>query len=200
MVLAPSKTSQPTACAAAMSEVPSHTGEVAPVWSHLPGGLVDGGEIIMLAIKPSMWRPFFDSIGWLVACSLTAMVVTWLRSPFPGLSVTVTAQLILMIGLVQLGVAVARWISTWYVLTNRRVINIGGVRAPRISSCLLVDVRNTYLHVSAPERLAALGTITFASDDPHEAPRLWRSIAEPELVHGKIRRAIETALDHFHPG
>lgn len=182
-----------------MSEVPSRTGEVTSAWTQLPGGLVDGGEIIVLAIKPSMWRPLFDSAGWLVGCSLAAMVVTWLRSPLPGLSVTATAQLILMIGLVQLGVAVARWISTWYVLTNRRVINIGGVRAPRISSCLLIDVRNTYLHVSAPERLVALGTITFASDDPLDAPRTWRTIAEPELVHAKIRRAIETALDHFPP-
>jgi hypothetical protein len=90
---------------------------------------------------------------------------------------------------------VVRWAPRWYVLTNRRVLDIQGVRSPRIWSCLLTEIRNTYLNASPPEKLTGLGTITFVTDHPDEPPCHWRSVAKPEEVHAKIRRAIENAID-----
>jgi len=161
----------------------------------LPGGVLDGREIVVLAIRPSMWRPMIDSAPWLVTCCLLAAVLIWLGRPISGLSLTATAQLILLAGLVRLGFAVVRWVSMWYVLTNRRILDIRGVRAPQIWSCLLIQARNTYLNASPVEKLTGLGTITFVTDRPDEPPRRWQSVSKPQEVHTKIRRAIENAID-----
>ena len=178
-----------------MSEAPSRASKVAADWSALPGGVVDGNEIVVLAVKPSLWRSVFDSAGWLVACALLAVALAWLQQPIPGLSPTATVQVLLLVASVRLAVALIRWVPTWYVLTNRRVLDIHGIRSPRISSCLLVDIRNTYVNRSPAERLTKLGSITFATDHPNDPPRIWQSIAEPDLVHERIRREIEKTID-----
>ena len=195
MILSPPKPLTSRRFAAATSEAPPRASEAATDWAALPGGVVDGSEIVLLAIKPSMWRLLFDSAPWLATCCVFAALLTWFGRPLPGLSVTATAQVILLIGLARIGLAIVRWVPTWYVLTNRRVINIQGVRAPRISDCLLVEIRNTVLHVSPAEKLTRLGTITFVTDQPSHTPHVWQSIAKPEFVHAKIRRAIEDAID-----
>ncbi len=181
----------------AMAEAPSGVSQVTTKWGTLPGGLIAGGEIIVFAIKPSMWRPVFDSAPWLVVTCLLALVLTLLGAPFPGLSLTLTAEAVLLIGLARLGFAVIRWIPRWYVLTNRRVIDISGVRSPRIWSCVLIDIRNTYVNVPPSERFTGLGSISFVTDHPDEPPRIWRSIAKPNEIHVRIRRAIESAIDEF---
>lgn len=182
-------------CATAMSETPSPASELPAAWARLPGGVADGGEIVLLAVKPSSWRAAFDSAPWIVTTASLAGALTILDTPLPGLSLTMTAQIVLLIGLVGTAVAVLRWVSTWYVLTNRRIISIRGVREPRVFSWTLLDVRNTYLHSPPAERLVGLGTITFVTDEVVDPPHQWRSVARPEEIHGRIRRAIENAID-----
>ena len=183
--------------AAAMADAPSGVSQVTTKWGTLPGGVIDGGEIIIFAIKPSMWRPVLDSVPWLVMTVLLALALTVLGTPFPGLSLTLTGEAILLVGFARLGYAVVRWVPTWYVLTNRRVIDIRGVRAPQIWSCVLIEVRNTYVNVSPPERMARLGSISFVTDRPDEPPRTWQSIAKHDEVNARVRRAIENAIDEF---
>jgi len=183
-----------------MSDAPSRASDVASRWTTLPGGVIDGGEIVVLAIKPSLWRPVFDSAAVLVTSVLLAVVLTTLGISFPGLSPATTAQLVLLIGFAGLGFAVVRWTTTWHVLTNRRIIDIHGVRTPRIAACLLVHLRNTYLHIAVVEKVTRIGTITFVTDEADRLPHVWRSIAHPDEVHAKIRRAIENAIDQSSVG
>ena len=124
-----------------------------------------------------------------------AILITALERPLPGWSMTASAQLLLLVGFVRLGVAVVRWIPAWYVLTNRRVIEIRGVRAPRIASCMLIQVRNTYLNATWAEKAAQLGTITFVTEDPQKPAQIWHSIPKSVEVHAEVRRAIENAID-----
>jgi hypothetical protein len=163
----------------------------------LPRSVLDGGELVLLAIKPSMWRPLFDSGPWLVACCLLATMLTWLGRPLPGLSLIATAQLVLLIGLLRVGLALVHWVPTWYLLTNRRIIDVRGVRKPHVSACPLIHVRNTCVSASPAERLARLGTITFITDHEDTPSHVWQSIAGPEEVHARIRRAIENAIDQL---
>ncbi len=186
---------EPTPCAAAMSEAPSGASERVAAWTALPGGVVDDNEVVLLAIKPSTWRPLFDSATWLGFCCFLTGLLIGLESPFPGLSLMETAQLMLLVGLARLALAIVRWVLMWYVLTNRRVLSVQGIREPRICACMLLDVRNTYLNRSLPERLVGLGSITFVSSDPTDPPSMWQTVAKPELVHERIRRAIENAID-----
>lgn len=159
----------------------------------LPADVVDGGEIILLAIKPSMWRPVFDSAACLIACTVLAAAASWAARPLPGLSLTATIQLILLIAVTRLGIAIIRWVPTWHVLTNRRIINIRGVRAPRVSSCPLVKIRSTSVNASPAERVTNLGTISFETVSDDNSPGPWQSIARAQDVETRIRRAIHDA-------
>jgi len=189
---------RPAQMAAVLSEAPSSPARTAS-WSVLPRGVVDGSEIVLLAIKPSMIRPILESGGWVLLCLTLASVVTWARLSLAGLSVLATAQVLLLLAVARFSFAVMHWASTWYVLTNRRVLDIQGIRTPSVWSCPLVAVRNTYLRVSAAERLGRTGSITFvpepAGEETAPAPRAWRCVAQPELIHDRIRRAIESAFD-----
>lgn len=164
-------------------------------WTTLPGGVVDGGEIVIFAIKPSMWRWLFDSAPWLVACSVLAVIVTVLGRPVLGLSPTGAAQALMLVAFVRLSFAMLRWIPTWYVLTNRRLIDVQGVRAARIRSCPLIDVANTYLDKSIPEKAAQLGTIVFELDRSDDRPYVWQSVQVPHEVFDKVRSTIRNARD-----
>ena len=180
------------------SDVQSSASE-AVRWGSVPGGVVDGGELILFAVKPSMWRPALDSAAWIVTSVLLAVTLLLTGKSLPGLSLTATAQCIMVIGFARLGVAIAQWIPTWYLLTNRRLIEICGVRTPKIRGCPLVNVRNTYLNSSPFEGMLRLGTITYVCDMEQEPRHVWHSIGDAEEIHRRIRRAIEHALDHFPP-
>ena len=161
----------------------------------LPLDPVDDGEIIKFAVKPSMWSPLLESSGWLGACVVLALLCITARVGVTNLSPQTTAQMILGVGALRLGLAIVRWVSCWYVLTNRRVVEIRGIRSPTVTSAMLLDVRNTYLSSAVYEKPLHLGTITFVSNRDSDRPWQWKHLAEPEQIHARVRRAIENAID-----
>jgi membrane protein YdbS with pleckstrin-like domain len=179
--------------AATITDAPPRVGKAAAAWHALPQELIDGGEIVILAIKPSMWRPLLDSWPWILTACVFALITTTWPATIPGLSVMATAQVILLVAACRLGVAIVRWIPTWYVLTNRRILTIQGVRAPRFTACPLPAIGNVELSTTPSERLTRLGTVLFAAQDERTVIQLWRSIARPEEIHARVRRAIDEA-------
>lgn len=178
------------------------TSQTAPVesatgtaWSALPRDMLDGGELVLLAVKPSMWRPLFDSLPWLITCVVLLVGVSRLGVPVWGVAPGTASQAILLLAFGRLAIALLHWVPTWHVLTNRRVLHVRGIRTPRIASMLLDDIRNTYVHTAPMERLTRVATLTLVSKHDNEPIQIWRSIANPEKVHARIRRAIENAID-----
>lgn len=184
-----------TVFAAVMTEAPSDSSTLERSWTSLPDEIIDGGEMIVLAIKPSMWRPLFDSTPWLIMAAVLSVTLAVVGKPIPGLSVSLSVQIVLVLGVARLGIAIIRWVPTWYVLTNRRVMCVHGVRTPQVHSLALIEVRNTYLNATAPEKLIGLGTISLVSNEPRHAPLIWMSITRSREIHEKIRRAIQNAID-----
>lgn len=180
---------------AAADAPPAHA-EFPAVGLALPSGLIDGGEIVLMAIKPSMWQPLLTSAPWWVTSLALAIAVSVLGSPLPGISLVMTVQLIMLVGVARFGLALIRWVPRWHILTNRRVIDIRGVRRPRVSALLLVNIRNTYLTSDSVDRVLNLGSITMVTERENDTPRIWRWVAQPDLVHDKIRRAIRDAMDN----
>lgn len=199
MVLAPPMRRGAGMFTSARTEAQGQTAQAIATWAAIPGGVVDGGELIHFAIKPSMWRPALDSAAWIVVGAVLAATLLFTGRSLPGLTILMTAQSALAVGFARFAIAIVQWVPTWYVLTNRRLIEIRGVRTPIISSCPLINVRNTYLGSSTFERLLRLGTILYVCNDEESVPRAWRSISEPEEIHARIRRAIEHAIDNQTP-
>jgi hypothetical protein len=159
-----------------------------------PQELLDGGEIVLFAIKPSLWFVVFDSARWLVIGVLMVLVSTTSSLP-AGLSRQTLAQLACLLIVARLGAALLRWVSRVYVLTNRRIMRVRGVFKADIVSCPLVKIRNTRVTVGPHERVTGLGTILFVPEDTPAADLHWYQINRCEDVHARVRRAIERAID-----
>lgn len=165
---------------------------VAPA-TNVPDIAMDGGEIVILAIKPSIWRAAFDSAGWIIASISAALLLALLNNPLSGRSWAAAAQLALVPGVARLGIAIVRWVPAWYLLTNRRLIDVRGVRAPRIRSFFLTDVGDTFVTRSTAESLVRVGTIGITDKHCEGTAIYWRSIPNTEDVHQRIRQAVRNA-------
>lgn len=166
----------------------------------VPAQLLDGGEVVILAVKPSLWFLVFDPIRWVAVSVLLLLGVAWLaQSSLWDVSLNAVAPVVgIALGL-RLLVSVLRWVSRVYVLTNRRVMCICGVLRPDIWECVLVRVRNTRLTAEPQEKLVGLGTIEFITEEQPAPQRAWRYISRSEEVHAEVRKAIQHALDHHPP-
>ncbi len=170
---------------------------VAPAVDQLPLAeeLLDGGEIVLLAVRPSPWFVVFDSARW-IAIGVLLLIASAMQSVnMAGLSNQSLAELGCVMVLARMGIAVLRWVSHFYILTNRRVMRLRGVFRADILSCPLLEILNTRVSVGPHERLAGLGSILFVTEE-NRGDLNWYNIAKCEDVHSRIRRAIERAIDN----
>ena len=179
----------------ATAEAPAEKPVVVTAPVHVPVELLDGGEVVILAIKPSPWFVLFDSLQWIVAglvvvagAGLADGRVAWVSYP------TLIRGIVVLLAC-RLAFALLRWVSRFYLLTNRRVLKIHGVLRPRVLDLTLTDILNTRVTVAGHERLASLGTLRFACRHPVSGDSAWNHIARPDEVHAQVRRAIERAID-----
>jgi membrane protein YdbS with pleckstrin-like domain len=159
----------------------------------LPAGTLDGGEVVLLAVKPSMWLPLIDALAWVVSGVIVSGAIIWTETPLPGLTVQISAQLALLAAALRLGIAVARWIPTWHLLTNRRVIDIRGIRRPQLTYTPLLHVAEVR-HTAAPlERPLRLGTVAILPRSGDQPVQVWRCLSDSRQVQERIDRAVRDA-------
>jgi hypothetical protein len=161
----------------------------------LPADLLDGGEIIILAIKPSPWFVLFDSTRWLIVAAFLVATSEWLTTGVGPVSQTMLVQVAVLLAAGRLTAALLRWATRHYILTNRRIIRIGGVLRPDIYVCPLLRIQNTRVSEALHEKLAGCGTLHFGLTDLAAPDADWYVIAHPHEVHDRVRRAIERMID-----
>ncbi len=161
----------------------------------LPAELLRGDETIIFAIKPSPWFVLFDASRWVVVGLMTIALASWISEIVPGATESQLMSVALMLVSVRIAVALLRWVSRFYVLTNRRVMTIRGVRRPNVFASLLVNIRNTAVHENLPEAITGLGTLEFALSEGENQRSRWRNVPQPDQVHAEVRKAIERAID-----
>lgn len=166
----------------------------------LPEDLIGQDESIILAIKPSLWFMLFDSINWVVGTLMVIVCAEWISELIPSISELQLLSVVLAALGGRVLIALLRWVSRFYVLTNRRVMRIRGVFTPEVFECPLVNIRNTAVNVSFHEALAKLGSIHFTLSERESMTPLseWRNIAHPHEIHTQVRKAIRRALN-FQP-
>lgn len=165
-----------------------------PVEHLVPAHLLDGGEIVILAIKPSLWFVPLTSARWLILSVVlfAAANISWLSPHVAGY-----LRLIGYLGCAgRLGWAMLQWVSRLYVLTNRRVMRLRGVFNVELFQCELTRVQSVVLSASLPERLVRSGTIliqTAGALGSASGTAAWRIVARPLEVHQKLSEAIRRA-------
>jgi hypothetical protein len=150
--------------------------------------LLDGGEIVILALKPSLWYILFSSARWILAMGLVIAASPWLD--LPSLNQRNIVQISLAAIGLRVGIGVLQWACRLYVLTNRRIMRIRGVFHVDIFECSLNRIQNTFLSMALHERLTRLGTISFATAGTAGVDPSWVNVPSPLDVHEKIRQAI----------
>jgi hypothetical protein len=161
----------------------------------LPAELIGGDETIIFAIKPSLWYILFDSARWVVGALLVVMGAGLVSEAASSLTETqVMSGALAAVG-IRIGVALLRWASRFYVLTNRRVMRVSGVFQVEVFESPLLKIRNTGVTRDFMESFAQLGTIQLIFTDPEGGLGRWRNIRDPDAVHAEVRRAIERAID-----
>ena len=159
----------------------------------LPAHLLGGDEIVILAIKPSLWFVVFKSARWLVAMGVVIALAGWLGRAFPHLSAALIVQGAIVVAAVRTGFAVLQWVSRLYVLTNLRIMRLKGILNIDLFECPLTKIQNTYLTLSWYERLTGLGTISFATAGTGGIEASWTHVNDPLELHERVRSAIHRA-------
>ena len=189
------KPSQTTCAEAATGEAGgAETTPQGEVWQHpraasmLPAELLQGGEIIVLLIKPSPWSILIRVARPLAVLATVVACLLWLRN----LSyITVVAQRDLLFlgtagGVLYVFWQFLEWLSRVYVLTDRRVIRVKGVVRVQVFEASLRQIQHTQTVFSLPERLMGLGTITFATAGTGNVEAAWEMIANPLETHQTV--------------
>ena len=173
----------------------SKSGESKPLAAAdlVPEHLLDGDEIVLFAIKPSLWFVVFVSARWLIGLLMLLCLAPWIGAVVPGITHTLLAKAVLALAAARLGFAVLEWASRSYVLTNRRVMRIRGIFNISIFECSLLQIQNTFLTLAWYERLLGLGSISFATAGTGAVEATWATVAHPLEVHEQVRAAINRA-------
>ena len=185
----------------AQAEGPSGSAVGLATEAIVPTHLLDGGEVVHFAIKPSPWFVLLVSLRWVVvaafiACIAGTDVVTAAYRPY-------AFKVAIALAGARLVWATLEWVSRLYVLTNRRVMSIRGVFSIEMFECALNRIQNTYLTLAAVERIVRVGTVSFqtaAAGGGTGGTGAWQIIAKPLEVHEKLRDAINRAQNRGNDG
>jgi hypothetical protein len=159
----------------------------------VPERLLEEGEVVILAVKPSGW--FVPLVSWpalLVAAIVAA--VTYLAEGILGSSLPVQARLVGLLcvafACLRLVAAALQWAGRLYVLTNLRLIRVRGVFGTDVFQCPLKAVRAAQLTAGVAERSLGVGTLVFTIDASREGSAAWVHISHPAEVQRIVNEAI----------
>ncbi|MBI1337681.1 MAG: PH domain-containing protein [Phycisphaera sp.] len=150
----------------------------------LPAQLLQGGEVIVLLIKPSAWWIVLEPIGTLAA--FACLIALGWGIDATGL-VDIARREFVVVGVTLMAVRLfwqfLDWLGRVYVLTDRRVIRVEGVLRVNVFETALKNITHTQTTFSVRERLFGLGTLAFATAGTAGVEAFWRTIARPLEVH-----------------
>lgn len=176
-------------------EKPQVTGQVkANIDELLPSDLLDEREVVIFAIKPSLWTVAFLSVRVVVICLVVAVVAMLAGRYLPeGPYAAYIIEACGLISLGRVGFAFLQWLSRSYVLTDQRVIRIRGVFTIDIFQCSLSRIQNTFMNLTLVQRLLRLGNIAFTTAGTGSVEAIWRHCRDPLKVHHQLIAAMNNA-------
>lgn len=177
----------------AFSEAPGAESDAIRAEDLVPAQLLDGGEIILLAVKPSLWFVLFKSVRWLAGAAVAiAVALLFEQGAFPVSDKTVIQAATAVAG-ARVGFALLQWVSRLYVLTNRRIMRLTGIFNIDLFECQLTKIQSTFLTLAWFERICAVGTLTFTTAGMSGSEVHWTHVNNPLEIHEQVRAAIHRA-------
>ncbi|MEO0586805.1 MAG: PH domain-containing protein [Planctomycetota bacterium] len=157
----------------------------------LPSHLLDGGETVLLLLKPSL---LFVVLAPLRTLTTLVVFTVLLAAADAYLTAAVYRDEIFLVGMAAIGLRLfwqfLEWLSRAYVLTDRRLIRVRGVLTVQILECPLPRIQHTELVRILREQLFGLGTLAFTTAGTGAIDAAWEMINRPGEVQQEVVRAI----------
>ena len=164
---------------------------VSPLAALLDPAFLSRGETVLAARKPSLWfiplssGPMLSVIAVALAVSLhIARTMAYRRFAIElavvGAGLRITWSILV-------------WMGRLYLLTDLRILQIGGVFTIEVASCPLRKVANVRLIPTVGERLTGVGSIEITPRDSTHPPIYWQTVARPAIVQQEILAAVSRA-------
>jgi hypothetical protein len=172
--------------AATAAEAPAVTSLAALLTRHI----LRDGELVILILKPSLW---FIPLGALRFAAAVVVLAVAARLYSDRIHPRVLWELAGIIIAARLMWAIVQWSSRLYVLTDMRIIRIGGVFNVNIFDCPLRKVARTRLVSPVREKVVMVGTIEIIPADESLPVANWQTIPKPTQVHELVVATINRA-------
>ena len=149
--------------------------------------LLQDGEEIILAVKPSGWYVLLAS--WPV---LVAAVAVAVASEAMGFSGPLQAVPLVCAAAACLRVVVAccQWMGILYVLTNKRVMRVRGLLRADACWCELARIEEVLVSAGPLEGLLGLASLLFRQAGDGCSQACWTNVARPADVQEAVQSAI----------
>ncbi|MFB3894629.1 MAG: PH domain-containing protein [Phycisphaerae bacterium] len=162
----------------------------------VPARLLQDGEIVILAIKPSAW--FIVLASWQVlAVAAAVSLLVYLAVVMFRIQTPTAPSAVFWIcaaaALARLLVACFQWAGRLYVLTNLRIMRVRGADGADVSACLLKDIRRAVPCAIVLERALGVGSIAFDTAKGNSSELTWLHIPRPDEALQTINEAIGRA-------
>ena len=158
----------------------------------LPTELLQGGEAIVLLLKPSPWFIILEPLRTLLTMLVVLIIALWVENQ--GYRFGLTHHELLLLGTGLIGVRIfwqfLEWLSRVYVLTDRRVIRVKGVIRFQVFETQLQQIQHTKMTFSLRERLFGLGSIHVATAGTAMMEASWVMLTDPLGVHRVLVQTI----------
>ncbi len=183
-----------------MTRPPAHdpfgmaAGGVATIEDAAPRSLalLDGGEIIELSLKPSLWYMPLVAGRTVLVCGLLWAIVARVAPPVQWSASSALLAGIVLVAVSRVVLAMLEWASRLYILTNRRVIRFRGVMSVKVSENLLTRLARAELRQSNWQRMLRIGTIVLEPLNG-SAAMVWEHVSQPRAVIEQVNKAISRA-------
>jgi len=149
--------------------------------------LLQDGEEIILALKPSGWYVLLISCPVLVAAGVVAVASELFGFAGPRQAVPVLCAVAVCLRLV---VACCQWMGVLYLLTNKRVMRVRGLLRADSCWCELRKISQVIVSASTLEGLIGLGSLMFQQENASCQEACWVNIDSPR----QVQQAVEGAL------
>ncbi|MEM6332683.1 MAG: PH domain-containing protein [Planctomycetota bacterium] len=157
----------------------------------LPNHLIDGGETVLLLLKPSLLFVVLAPLRTLAALLVFTVLLATADAYLTG---SAYRDEILLVGLAVIGLRLfwqfLEWLSRAYVLTDRRLIRVRGVLTVQVFECPLPRIQHTELVRILREQLFGLGTLAFTTAGTGAIDAAWEMINRPVEVQQEVVRAV----------
>jgi uncharacterized membrane protein YdbT with pleckstrin-like domain len=159
--------------------------------SIIPQKLITEGEVVLLALKPSLWFILLVSGRWLIAAAVVIAAVQLSGGYIDRVVATWVNQGAILVAAVRLVVAAMEWLGRVYVLTDRRVMRLKGVVRIDLFECQLSRIQQVVLVAPLAERVVLCGTLLFYTAGTDTLDAAWETLAHPSAVYQTVLEAVE---------